>query len=293
MTPLTDTDGLVLLLGGDGMLGTAWARLLQREGIGFDAPTIKEFDLASNAPAERLRSGDYAALVNCAAYTDVDGAEMHEAIATEINGHAVGRLAEACRDAGVPLVHYSTDYVFQGDATEPYPTDRSRRPLNAYGRSKAVGEELVEASGCQHLTIRTSWLYAPWGKNFVLTMRHLCRSKEELRVVDDQRGRPTSAEHLAETSLTLLRAGAPAPGVDGIFHASDGGACTWHGLASAVNELAAGGRCKVHPCQTDEFPRPAVRPAYSVMDLSKTEAFTGPTPVWRERLADVLGRIPE
>ncbi|MEM1329452.1 MAG: dTDP-4-dehydrorhamnose reductase [Planctomycetota bacterium] len=286
--------GTLLIIGGAGMLGTAWRRLAEREGVAFHAPSLEEFDLTTEAPAEAIASGRFSAVVNCAAWTDVDGAEDHEEQATEINGGAVARLATACAEEKVPLVHYSTDYVFQGDASEPYATDHARDPLNAYGRSKAVGEEAIEASGCHHLTIRTSWLYAPWGKNFVLTMRSLCRSRDELKVVDDQRGRPTSAEHLAEASLALLRADAAATGQHGLFHVSDGGEpCTWHGFASAINEIAAESRCTVHPCTTDEFPRPALRPAYSVMDLDKTESAIGPRPAWRDLLADTLGRVQD
>jgi len=278
-------SGRVLLIGASGMLGRAWGELLGREGIGHDAPPRSEVDLAT---ADWSRLGGYTTVVNCAAWTDVDGAEAREAEATAINGEAVGRVARGCAEHGTTLVHYSTDYVFNGQASEPYTVDAPIEPLNAYGRSKAAGEAAIAASGCRHLTVRTSWLYAPWGKNFVRTMANLCRTKDELRVVNDQRGRPTSAEHLASATLGLLRAG-----VDGFAHVTDGGACTWFGFASEINRLAAGGRCDVKPCTSDEFPRPAPRPTYSVLDLSGTEAAIGPMPDWKQNLAGVIDRLGE
>ncbi|MEM9064000.1 MAG: dTDP-4-dehydrorhamnose reductase [Planctomycetota bacterium] len=276
--------GRALLIGGSGMLGRAWQELLEREALEHDAPPRTELDLGD---ADWDLAG-YGTVINCAAWTDVDGAETHESEATKINGEAVGRLARACANEGATLIHYSTDYVFNGNATEPYPTEAPIEPLNAYGRSKAVGEAAIAESGCRHLTARTSWLYAPWGKNFVLTMANLTRSKDELRVVDDQRGRPTSAEHLASASLGMLRAG-----VDGFHHITDGGECTWHGFAQEINRTAADGRCTVHPCTSDEYPRPAKRPPYSVMDLSETEAAIGPMPDWRENLRAVISRLED
>lgn len=277
--------GRVLLIGGSGMLGRAWRELLVREGIDHEAPPRSKVDLAT---AEWSGLDLFATVVNCAAWTDVDAAETHEAEATAINGDAVGRLARACESQGSTLVHYSTDYVFSGNASEPYQVEAPIEPLNAYGRSKAAGEAAIAASGCRHLTVRTSWLYASWGRNFVRTMANLCNTKDELRVVDDQRGRPTSAEHLASATLGLLRSG-----VDGFTHVTDGGECTWFGFTREINRLAAGGRCEVKPCTSDEFPRPAPRPAYSVLDLTKSEAAIGPMPDWKQNLAGVIDRLEE
>lgn len=278
--------GQILLIGADGMLGRAWTRLLENERTTFATPGRAELDLVSGDLSSAVAG--FGTVVNCAAWTDVDGAESQEAEATELNGRAVGRLADACKQAGATLIHYSTDYVFNGSENRPYPIDADRRPVNAYGRSKAEGEKRIEASGCRHLTIRTSWLYAPWGQNFVRSMVKLCRERDELRVVDDQRGRPTSAEALAEGSLTLLRAGA-----EGFVHLTDGGECTWFGFAQEINRLAAGGRCRVMPCTSDAFPRPAERPSYSVMDLGPAEGVLGPIPDWKERLAGVIGRLED
>jgi dTDP-4-dehydrorhamnose reductase len=233
---------------------------------------------------ERVVTERFATVINCSAFTDVDGAETREAEAAAINGHGVGTLAQRCRAIGATLVHYSTDYVFDGNASTPYATTAKRAPQGAYARTKALGEELIERSGCSHLIVRTSWLYAPWGKNFVDTMAKLCSERPLVRVVADQRGRPTSAQYLAERTLELLGRDA-----HGIFHVTDGGECTWFDFAAAIARLTAG-TARVEPCTTAEFPRPARRPAYSVLDLSATEALLGPSRPWQDNLADVLAQ---
>jgi len=271
-----------LICGAGGMLGRAWGELLAERGLEARAADLPDFDLADEASIARHVTEDLRAVVNCAAYTDVDGAETDEALATEINGAGVARLVARCDAVGVPLVHYSTDYVFDGSADAPYPVDRACDPVNAYGRSKRVGEEAVLASSGAHLLIRTSWLYAPWGKNFVLTIAKLARERDALRVVDDQRGRPTSSQHLAALSLGLLERDQ-----SGVFHGTDGGECTWFDFATEIARIVAPS-CEVAPCTSDEYPRPAARPAYSVLDLSRTEAVLGPMPDWRVNLAAAL-----
>jgi dTDP-4-dehydrorhamnose reductase len=221
-------------------------------------------------------------VINCAAYTDVDAAETHEADAMAVNATGVELLAQRCRSIGALLVHVSTDYVFDGDARVPYRVHEPRRPQNAYGRSKARGEELLLATGCEHLLLRTSWLYAPWGKNFVDTIARAGRERPSLRVVDDQRGRPTSAQYLAERSLALVEQRAR-----GIFHVTDGGECTWFEFAREI-VARSGGTAKVEPCTSAEFIRPAKRPAYSVLDLSATEGRLGVSKPWQDNLAAVL-----
>lgn len=276
----------VLLLGADGMLGRAWHELATREGLPLQTRVFPPFDLTRPEHVEALPLSTVDVVVNCTGWTDVDGAETREADATALNGDGVGWLAEGCRAAGRLLVHYSTDYVFSGDATAPYAVGHPRAPLGAYGRSKAVGEERIEASGAAFLLLRTSWLYAPWGANFVRTMGRLGRSKDAVKVVHDQRGRPTSAEHLAAASLALVRRGAR-----GTLHVTDGGECSWYELARAVIERV-NPACVVSPCTTAEFPRPAKRPAYSVLDLGPTEALLGPMPGWQEQVASVVSRLP-
>ncbi len=275
----------LVILGKKGMLGRAFAALLEREQLPFTATDLPEFDFVDRESIARTIGPDVRTVINCAAFTDVDGAEQREPEANEINGAGVGELARRCAETGATLVHYSTDYVFEGTSDHPYRVDHPRAPLNAYGRSKALGEVLLEESGARYLLIRTSWLYAPWGKNFVLTMRDLTRTQPALKVVRDQLGRPTSAEYLAERSLQLLQ-----KGQQGTFHVTDGGACTWAEFAQHIKQLV-GGTATIVPCTTAEFPRPARRPAYSVLDLSETERVLGPSRPWQENLADVVKRV--
>lgn len=272
----------LLIVGATGMLGRAFVALLAREQLPFTAIDLPEIDLANEASVRAALPDGVRTVINCAAFTDVDGAETAEAVATAINGAGVGVLAQRCVELGATLVHYSTDYVFDGQAERPYEVDHPRAPVNAYGRSKAIGEKLLEQSGARYLLIRTSWLYAPWGKNFVLTMRELMKTRDSLRVVNDQVGRPTSSEYLAERSLGLLRRGCT-----GTFHVTDGGQCSWYDFACAIAELI-GARCSVDPCTSAEFPRPARRPAYSVLDLARVEAELGPSRPWRENLERAL-----
>ncbi len=267
------------------MLGRAWETLLRLGGIDYDAPTLDTLDLTDEHSIEAAVTRKYGVVVNCAAYTDVDGAETNEQLAASINAIGVALLAERCRAIDATLVHYSTDYVFPGDADTPYAVDRRLEPIGAYGRTKAAGEEAIKHSECDHLIVRSSWLYAPWGNNFVRTIARLARERDSLRVVNDQRGRPTSAEHLARTTLALLSAGAR-----GVYHACDGGECTWFEFATEIARLTDAS-CNVQPCETSEFPRPAPRPAYSVLDLSATEDLVGAMPHWEQNLANVLSRL--
>lgn len=278
--------GRVLALGMGGMLYRAMAAVLRSRNIVWDAPGLDQLDLRDGNSIERTLRVGYSLVINCAAYTDVDGAESDETTATAVNGTGVGLLAQWCRGQGALLVHYSTDYVFDGAASRPYRVDDPPRPLGAYGRSKALGERLIAESGCDYLMIRTSWLYAPWGKNFVRTIARLARDgRTPLKVVSDQRGRPTSAEHLAGTTVALLDRGAR-----GTWHVTDGGECTWFDfareIAGAINPAV-----EVLAQTTLELGRPAPRPAYSVLDISATESLLGPMPHWKDNLRDALARL--
>ncbi len=275
----------VLLLSPDGMLGRAWHLLLEADGTTYEEISWPAFDLTERSNVERALDERFETVISCSAYTDVDGAETDEAGAAAINGTGCGWLAEICRQQGALLIHYSTDYVFDGRAESPYPTDHPICPINAYGRSKALGERLIRAAGGDHLIVRTSWLYAPWATNFVRTMARLTRERDELSVVADQRGRPTSAERLAHSTRQLAGRGAR-----GTYHLTDGGECTWHGFATAIAEQIDA-TCRIRPCATQEFPRPAERPSYSVLDLSASEALIGPLPPWRDCLAEVIDRL--
>lgn len=273
----------VVIVGDQGMLGQCFPPMLAERSVtcaGFDVPAIDITNLDS--VRDVLLPIEPRVVINCAAYTDVDGAETDEAAATKINGDGVANLADVCRHLRATLVHYSTDYVFPGDATEPYAVDEPHSPINAYGRSKAVGERALMDSGCPYVLIRTSWLYAAHGNNFVRTIAKLCEERDELQVVADQRGRPTSAPVLADITLRLIDAG-----VQGIFHGTNDGETTWHGFATAIGR-AVNPNCAIKPCSTDAFPRPAKRPAYSVLDLEPTKDAIGAIPPWEASLADVL-----
>jgi dTDP-4-dehydrorhamnose reductase len=276
----------IVVLGARGMVGRAWMELLGARDIPARGLGRPDFDLKAPETLAEVLEGNPRAVVNCAAYTDVDGAESEEESALAVNGLALGHLVALCDQRGVPLVHYSSDYIFGDEGqNRPYPIDHPAKPLNAYGRSKLAGEVALLSSPGPHLLIRTSWVYAAWGKNFVRTIARLAEEREELRVVDDQRGRPTSAEHLARVSLALLEAGQR-----GTFHVTNGGECTWYELAVEIVRLKAS-RCRVVRCSSAEFARPAKRPAYSVLDLADTESIVGPMPPWRESLEGVVRRL--
>jgi dTDP-4-dehydrorhamnose reductase len=275
----------VVVLGAAGMLGRATLAELTRRGVNHRGLVRAQVDLAR---PETIAAGvpqGTASVINCAGWTNVDAAESQEAEATAVNGRGVGELAARCKAIGALLVHYSTDYVFAGKAGAPYTTDQPRAPLNAYGRSKAAGEELLEQSGARHLLLRTSWVYAPWGKNFVRTIARAAGQRPSLSVVNDQQGRPSSAEQIARVTLELMRADA-----SGTFHSTDDGQCTWFEFAQAI-VAHTGAACRVEPCTSAQFPSPAVRPSYSVLDLSRTRQLVPDITPWQECLAGVMRRL--
>ena len=283
----------VILIGSSGMLGTAFSRLLRTKPYDVIAPELHELDLSNPASVRgivRKLAASPAFIINCAAWTDVDGAEAKEADATILNADAVRELAMAANDTAALFVHFGTDYVFAGNAAKPYRTDEPRAPLNAYGRSKALGEENLETLSksspkARWLNIRTSWLYAQWGNNFLNTIAGLLKTKPSISVVNDQRGRPTSAEHLAATALALAERHCT-----GHWHVTDGGECTWFDFAQEIGRLTHAPGV-VNPCNSDQFPRPAKRPAYSVLDITHTERTLGQMPSWENNLASVVARM--
>ena len=275
----------VLLLGAGGMLGRSWQSLLRSRGFKLILATRADCDITDPSAVGRAVTRDCDIVVNCAAYSNVDGAETKRDRADATNAVAVGVLARRCLDIDALCVHYSTDYVFNGRGRAPYSIEAPTDPINAYGAGKAAGETLLAESGCRHLLIRTSWLYAAWGENFVRTIAAIAREKPLIRVVNDQRGRPTSVVHLASATLDLVESH-----MTGTWHVTDGGACSWYDLArrvaGRVNE-----RCRVEPCTSEQFPRPAPRPGYSVLDITKTQAVLGPMPHWTSNLDMVLDAL--
>lgn len=227
-------------------------------------------------------------VINAAAYTAVDRAEEEEALATTINGDAPAAMAGACNEAGIPLVHISTDYVFAGDGDTPWlPTDPVA-PRNAYGRSKLAGEEAVRAGGCAHAILRTSWVFSAYGNNFVKTMLRLSETRDALTIVNDQIGGPTSARAIAAACLTMAQQLVDDPGKSGVYHFSGQPDTTWAGFATAIFEQA-GRQVAVTGIPTAEYPTPAARPLNSRMNCDSVKGVFGvDRPDWREELADVL-----
>lgn len=221
-------------------------------------------------------------VVNCAAWTNVDGAETGEAQATLVNGAGAGNVARAAAEAGAWTIHVSSDYVFDGRASEPYLESSPTGPLSAYGRSKLAGEhEVARATPDAHTTVRSSWLFGVHGPCFPATIRRLASERDELRVVDDQIGCPTFTGHLARALIELAEA-RPV----GVLHVAGGGACSWFEFAREI-VAASGLSCDVQPCTTDEFPRPAPRPAFSVLRTER-DGEAPELPMWREGLSDYL-----
>lgn len=241
------------------------------------------------------------AILNAAAYTAVDAAEQERELAWRLNAEAPGVLAEEARQIGALLVHYSTDYVFDGTAERAYVEDDTPSPLNAYGASKLAGERAVRDAGGAHLVFRTSWVYGARGRNFVRTMLRLAAEREELRVVDDQRGAPTWSRDIAQaTALVLARLATPtgfaADAHAGLYHLAAQGETSWHDLAAAVLAWYAaqpgGRRVRLERTSTADFGAPAPRPRRAVLDSARAlETFRVAIPPWRERLACVLEEI--
>lgn len=222
-------------------------------------------------------------IVNCAAYTDVNKAESDAEAAHKVNALAPAVLAEAAKAAGAMLIHVSTDYVFDGQANVPYTEDAARNPLGVYGRTKMEGEDAIIKSGCRHLIFRTSWLYSTTGKNFFLTMSELTASKPELKVVVDQVGTPTYAYDLAYLITYIIEENLLDR--NGVYNYSGEGVCSWYDFATEICSLM-GHTCRIVPCRSEEYPTPAERPHYSVLDKSKVKRDFGiEIPYWRQSLA--------
>ena len=272
----------VLLTGRNGQVGWELARLLPTLGE-LVSTGRDELDLADDGAIRRVvRAAKPQLIVNAAAYTAVDKAESEPELALRINGTAPGVLAEEAKRLGAMLVHYSTDYVFDGTKAGAYVEDDSPNPLSAYGRSKLAGERAILGSGCRHLLLRASWVYGPRGKNFFLTIAAKARAGERLRVVADQRGVPTTSRFLAEKTLALL-----AKDASGLLHLVPAGETTWYDFAREIVQLT-GSRSEVQPIKTGEYPVAARRPANSVLDNRKATAVLGaPMPDWRTLLRGV------
>ncbi|MET7993037.1 dTDP-4-dehydrorhamnose reductase [Amycolatopsis sp. NPDC005232] len=285
----------LLVPGGSGQLGRDLAALAGPE-VEVVAPSSAELDLRSagevvralDALVSRAASGAAPVVVNAAAYTAVDAAEQDEVRAFGVNADGPRVLAAVCSSRRVPLVHVSTDYVFPGDASRPYEVTDELGPKSAYGRTKAAGEDAVLGSGASAWVVRTSWVYGKSGANFVKTIQRLEGEKDQLTVVDDQVGSPTWSADLAGGLVELAGRIAAGEGPSSrVLHCTGEGEVTWCGFAKAIFEEIGADPERVRPCTTEEFPRPAPRPAYSVLsNASWREAGLTPLRPWREALAE-------
>src|SRR5688572_13621597 len=296
----------ILVTGANGQLGMELQEL---------SPRYPEFDFVFTT-REQLRLDDLNAIdqfissqkpqycINCAAYTAVDKAESEKELAYRINAEAPGVMAAGCKKNNTQFIHVSTDYVFNGNGTSPYREEDETDPVNFYGASKLEGEHMVMRNNPNSIIIRTAWVYSEFGKNFVKTMLRLMADKDQISVVNDQYGTPTYAADLAEAIMKIIssfdnptrhlptgQAGSPLATHGGIYHFSNEGQISWYDFAVAIKELITIS-CKVNPISTPEYPTPAKRPAFSVLDKTKIrDTFSIPIKDWNTSLAVCLGKI--
>ena len=283
----------LLVTGGSGQVGGAVAALGTARGHAISLPPRAAFDLADPAGmAAWLAGRDFDAIINCAAYTAVDAAEAAPDEAFAANAAAPGVLARIAAERDIPLLHVSTDYVFDGAKPGPYREDDATGPINVYGASKLAGEEAIIASGCRHAILRTAWVLSAGGKNFLNTMLRLAAEREELSVVADQHGCPTSADDIAAALLAMAGALVDRTVGNGVWHFVNAGETTWHGLAEHIFARAAEAGLKTPrllPITTAQYPTPARRPANSVLATDKFARDFGDAPRgWKAAIDAIL-----
>ena len=273
----------ILVTGSNGQLGNELRVLLGDRAVYVDRDDL---DLTDRGAVERfMQTGDFSYVVNCAAYTAVDRAEEEKRQCAAVNIDAVKNLAMAADANGAKIIHISTDYVFDGTNHRPYKESDKVNPISQYGTTKRQGETSLLALAPESIIIRTAWLYSSYGNNFIKTMLRLADSQKEVRVVCDQIGTPTYARDLARAILRILRSH---QWVAGIFHFTDEGVASWYDFAHAIYRIA-GKKVKLTPIPTEDFPTPATRPAYSVLDRSRIKATYGvEIPHWEESLEDCM-----
>jgi len=269
----------ILILGAKGMLGTGLMQtFLSYNPIGFD---LAELDITNHQALEnKLKELNPDLVINAAAYTKVDDCEKNQQIAYEVNGRALGFLAKFCRQLGAKLIHYSTDYVFDGEKEKGYREDDEPNPLSVYGKSKLEGEKMLAEQTDNFYLIRTAWLYGQNGPNFVKTMISLSEKQPELKVVNDQFGNPTYTKDLAEKTKEIIE---NKKIKFGIYHVTNSGPCSWYEFAVKIFEIL-GKDVKITPVTTAEFPRPAKRPKYSILRNTKLSDLRP----WEEALKEYL-----
>lgn len=278
----------ILIAGSAGMLGRDAQRTIERSGHEGVLGDLPELDITDRAAMRAfLAERPVEAVLNCAAWTDVDGAETHREQARAVNAEGAGNLARAAAELAIPLLHISTDYVFDGEAPldaegrpRPYVESDPTGPRSVYGQTKLEGERAVLAASPRHTVVRTAWLYGVDGRNFVDTMLRLAEEREAVQVVDDQIGSPTWSGHLAPAVLGLLERE-----VSGLVHMTGAGAVSWNGFAQEIFRQAERD-CRVEPATSEQMARPAPRPAYSVLESERDDVL--PMPDWRDGLAGYL-----
>lgn len=290
----------LLLIGANGQVGWELCRTLAPLGrvvsASIDAGSEYWVDLADAESVSRLiRDTEPDALINAAAYTAVDKAETETGIAQRINADAPGMLGALLKDRGVPIIHYSTDFVFAGDAGVPYREEDEPKPVNVYGATKLDGERQLLASGASAVILRTAWIYGARGSNFLLTMRRMFAEKEELKIVNDQIGSPTWSRMLAEVTALILHrimvGDLDVERIRGVYHLTGAGQTSWFDFACAILGTS-GAQCRLLPIPSTEYPAPAKRPAYSVLDNTRArETFGLQLPDWRHSLEQCLEEL--
>ena len=285
----------ILVTGANGQLGSELRLVSRSSKDTYFFTDVAELDITDAAAVlDTVRKLHIEAVVNCAAYTNVDRAEDDAPLAERLNATAVGNLAAAMHEVGGLLVHISTDYVFGGNLNNtPCTEEQATNPTGVYGRTKLLGEQAVAASGCRYLIFRTAWLYSEFGKNFVKTMLDLTASKPELHVVFDQTGTPTYAYDLAAAIVDILD-NRKFEGRTGIYHYSNEGVCSWYDFTRRIAELAGHTGCDIRPCHSSEFPSKVVRPAYSVLDKTRfKETFGLRIPYWTDSLKTCIRNLTD
>lgn len=283
----------LLVTGANGQLGNEMRIVSQDSNDHYIFTDVAELDITNlEAIREMVKQEEVKAIINCAAYTNVDKAEEDEAFCELLNAKAVENLAIAMKEVDGLLVHVSTDYVFGGDPyNTPCTEDKKGTPTGVYGKTKLQGEQNIQKIGCHHLIIRTAWLYSEFGKNFVKTMLNLTSTKPQLKVVFDQTGTPTYAYDLAAAIYDIVE-NRKYEGKDGIYHYSNEGVCSWFDFTKMIAEYAGNTECDIQPCHSNEFPSPVKRPSYSVLDKTKIkETFGVKVPYWIDSLKVCIKNI--
>jgi dTDP-4-dehydrorhamnose reductase len=278
----------IALLGSAGMLGSKTQEVFNRSGHELLTPLRNDLDLSRGDQIENFfKSNSFEVLVNCTGFTKVDACEEKKNVSTAltVNGTAVGTLARCCKTSGCVLVHFSTDYVFDGTKREPYRETDKTSPINVYGQTKLEGEKLIQFEKPFFYLIRTSWVFGPHGSNFVKTIAGLLKTKPKIEVVTDQVGGPTYTGDLAEFILEMLDQKAPS----GLYHFANDGYTSWNGFAQEIKAIMGIFSCEITPVLSEKFVRPAKRPSNSRFDLSKSTQAVGHRPrSWQESLKEYL-----